>query len=998
MKDAGTARLRSLRGYFCRYGLFFILHSSFLISLSSCSDDLLGDASGSVEEEVADGVYILTRVSDNSEGTRASISSTASWEGGSFDEVGISSLSVLFFKPDSTTGDDGSVSVSYTLARAFTTTVSSPSTTVRDTVTNSAGEKAIRWVVPTPPTSTGIEAYTQSSKTSITPSGSSTNVTPASVSEVPAWYKMYVIANHTWGSSDLTIGTTTPADLQKLLTNEDVSTAFSPSGSRDYGSFQMSDTLTGLNAMVDYTDGYGVTTRRDFEVSLQRALAKMCLRIYYAPTGATTYTQILHTGSATDTGLDRFHNDEHQFAFRLVQYAACTPLTLDGTGSATVYSLTGTEADTVLSLYDQSSDNITVPSTDQHTLYSLETTSTDDDGNTTTTREDACVVYYLYPNNWADSAAIANSSLNTDAPIIEDRQTYLEMQIKYTPSSTRTVTYTYEIPTNYLLPEYNDAVSLTDAQKEELYSAYRIDRNTAYWANVYVSEVEAGLRVALSTGSGSSAAIADLEDDPSVVNLEATSTTLTISDFGDGTGDGKSYSLSAGDSIAAFTLGSTTTVDDNGDTITVTNSEGIDSDGNYYQQITTTAQHDATSSATTTTLSGNSVTYGTVTGSSSSRRRSASDKTIYFTSATQSEYADSTLVDSTIVTRTYASDLGSYTITTNSIGQSLTRVLWTSVSTDSLDNNYTLTYNGTTYTGTKFKEIDYTRYRYYEGFGDPSTLTALVDGITTYTTTDSINVSNSTRNANAASITISDTTYAVPSLTTTTLTDRQLIKETAYQYDADNLISTINEYVEGLLVEPTSTSSTTYPDTTLTFYEGVDLSSITSVTSNSTSYTVSGSTCTCGGTLTIKYTSDSSWTASSSTSYTAATSSDTNTGEGGESSGGDTTGGSTFSGGGSSARRAGEGTIDDTTGDGNSEGGTNEGGTTSNTATISSITCTTTYTGTGQSTYTPSATIRVTYTLSGTGDQTSTATATYTSTDLKTWTESTSSARRRRKR
>ena len=997
MKDAGTARLRSLRGYFCRYGLFFILHSSFFIY--SCSDDLLGDISGSVEEEVADGVYILTRVSDNSEGTRASISSTASWEGGSFDEVGISSLSVLFFKPDSTTSDDGSVSVSYTLARAFTTTVSSPSTTVRDTVVNSAGEKAIRWVVPTPPTSTGIEAYTQSSKTSITPSGSTTSVTPASVSDVPAWYKMYVIANHSWGSSDLTIGTTTPADLQKLLTNEDSKSAFSPSGSRDYGSFQMSDTLTGLNAMVDYTDGYGVTTRRDFEVSLQRALAKMCLRIYYAPTGATTYTQLLHTGSATDNDLDRFHNDEHQFAFRLMQYAACTPLTLDGTGSATVYSLTGTEADTVLSLYDQSSDNITVPSTDQHTLYSLETTSTDDDGNTTITREDACVVYYLYPNNWADSAAIANSSLNTDAPIIEDRQTYLEMQIKYTPSSTRTVTYTYEIPTNYLLPEYNDAVSLTDAQKEELYSAYRIDRNTAYWASVYVSEVEAGLRVALSTGSGSSAAIADLEDDPNVVNLEATSTTLTISDFGDGTGDGQSYSLSAGDSIAAFTLGSTTTVDANGDVITVTNSEGIDSDGNYYQQITTTARHEATSSATTTTLSGNSVTYGTVTGSSSSRRRSASNKTIYFTSATQSEYADSTLVDSTIVTRTFASDLSSYTITTNSFGQSLTRVLWTIVNTDSLDNNYTLTYNGTTYTGTKFKEIDYTRYRYYEGFGDPSTLTALLDGITTYSNTVSINVSNSTRNAAATSITISDTVYAVPSLTTTTLTFKGDEGESISRITADNLIITIDEDVDDLIDNPASTSSTTsttYPDTTLTFYEEVDLSSITSVTSNSTSYSVSGDSYPCGGTLTIKYTSDSNWTATSSTSYTA-TSSDTNTGEGGGSSGEDTTGGSTFSGGGSSARRAGEGTIDDTTGDGNSEGGTTEGGTTSNTATISSITCTTTYTGTGQSTYTLSATIGVTYTLSGTGGQTSTATATYTSTDLKTWTESTSSARRRRK-
>ena len=511
---------------------------SLLFAAASCSDDLVDTDVVSGEDDVPGGVYIITRVADSSYGTRSSssISTTASWQGGDFDEVGITSLSVLFFKPVSSTDT--------VLAYAFTTTLPED-TTKRDYVTTSTGETGIRWLVPNWPTSSS----TSTSMSSFTLTDATTfeqSVTPTPIDSVPATYTIYAIANHDWGDNDLTIGTTTPAALRKLLTNDDDSTkmAQQPATARTYGMFEMSDYIvSGSSSCKDDTDEYGVAYRRDYELTLKRAVGKMCLRVYYTASDASSPTLLTEAGSESSTDDNDFHNTEHEISFRLVRYAACAPLTADGTDLTTVYSKSGSST-TKHSLYTQT--EFTDPTSDNGMLYA--------------TTDDACVVFYSYPNNWADSSAIeaGTINLNTTVPIVEDRQTYVQMQIKHTPSSLRSVTYTYDIPTNYLLPEYNDAVSLTDDQKEELYAAYRIDRNTAYWMTLYVEEVEAGLRVACSTGSGASASIADLEDDPNVVVLSATSTTtVTINDFDDGTGDDQKYDTASGDSV--FTEGYTWT-------------------------------------------------------------------------------------------------------------------------------------------------------------------------------------------------------------------------------------------------------------------------------------------------------------------------------------------------------------------------------------------------------------------------------------------------------
>ena len=527
-------------GFFIRLAAaFFILHSSFFIS--SCSDDLTDGYVYSDDDEVADGVYIITRVADNGYGTRASsINTTSSWQGGDFDEVGISSLSVLFFKPVTTTDGDGNTGTDYTLAYAFKTTLPTD-TTERDYVTTSTGEKGIRWLVPDWPASTSttttMSNYTLSDATTFT-----TTVSPTAIDDVPSTYTIYAIANHTWGDDDLTIGTTTPADLRKLLTNDDDSAkmAQQPAAARKYGTFEMSDHIVGSESYKDYADEYGVVYRRDYELSLERAVAKICVRVYYTAADASSPTLLTEAGSSSSTDDYDFYNTDHEISFRLVRYAACAPLTDDGTDITTVWSKTSTDNPGKHSLYVQGENAFADPKASNGMLYQH--------GQSDATWDDACVVFYTYPNNWADSTAIEGTpSFNTTVPIIENRQTYVQMQIKHTPSSTRSVTYTYDIPTNYLLPDFSDATSLTDDQKEELYAAYRIDRNTAYWATIYVEEVEAGLRVACSYGSGSAAAIADIEDDPNVVNLSATSTTVSISDLDDGTGDGQEYT--AGDSV-----------------------------------------------------------------------------------------------------------------------------------------------------------------------------------------------------------------------------------------------------------------------------------------------------------------------------------------------------------------------------------------------------------------------------------------------------------------
>ena len=195
-------------------------------------------------------------------------------------------------------------------------------------------------------------------------------------------------------------------------------------------------------------------------MTLERAIAKIALRIYYKRVGDESYRQL-------DSCV---YDDGDSILFKLCNYAT-TGAVIDTPDSVSLHS----EADYALS----------------DTMYA------DEGGG------DARAVFYVCPNCWLDTSKV--SSMNTEEPIFEERQTHLMMKIKDTGHGQK-YEYEYEIPVNYLLPEDNDAQE-PDASYVDLYNIYR---NHVYNVSIYVEEEDGGFIV--SVGNDDDLWIEDLTD------------------------------------------------------------------------------------------------------------------------------------------------------------------------------------------------------------------------------------------------------------------------------------------------------------------------------------------------------------------------------------------------------------------------------------------------------------------------------------------------------
>ena len=292
--------------------------------------------------------------------------------------------------------------------------------------------------------------------------------------------------------------------------------------------FEMCTYISGADYSLSY-DEYGVTQKKYYDVVLERAMAKLLIHVKYKEFDD-------ETGSAesnfTELCTTYAYNNLHGIKFRVNNYADKASLIPDGDyyprvwhyGSADtdISYCNTTLADEGTTSYGGEGDDDDSNHKAADFIYTYTTTSTasstDEDGNTTTTTtiaiDSTAAVFYFYPNNWVDSTALKSTyGLTEDEPIFADRQTYVSMIVEHSQSDNRTTTYKYHIPVNYLLPTENDIAYYGSNNFDELLPYYRIDRNTLYEVWVYITEQDAGLRVALSTGRGTNSSIAQLTDD-----------------------------------------------------------------------------------------------------------------------------------------------------------------------------------------------------------------------------------------------------------------------------------------------------------------------------------------------------------------------------------------------------------------------------------------------------------------------------------------------------
>lgn len=85
--------------------------------------------------------------------------------------------------------------------------------------------------------------------------------------------------------------------------------------------------------------------------------------------------------------------------------------------------------------------------------------------------ETECLVLYTYPNNWHDGNP-DDDKLNVAPPINSDRETRILLKAPFNGKL-----YYYDVPVNFRLPEYNDAI---DIEFEDYKDLYRIQRNHIY--------------------------------------------------------------------------------------------------------------------------------------------------------------------------------------------------------------------------------------------------------------------------------------------------------------------------------------------------------------------------------------------------------------------------------------------------------------------------------------------------------------------------------------
>lgn len=261
------------------------------------------------------------------------------------------------------------------------------------------------------------------------------------------------------------------------------------------GGFSMDGAILGSEAEITRNpDDYGEETKI-LNISLRRALAKICLRIKYKAVDASSYTQ-----------LDDFASNG--ISLQVMNYATKAYLMSDGhneDGDATV-----DVEPTSVELTDENEYSSTV------NFFPLTTSASDyseaDDADEISTyyetyKDDPRAVFYVFPNNWYDSS----KKIITQQPIYTERQTHIMMSV--TSTHIGGSTYYYKVPINYLLPEYNDEKNPDESYKE----LYRVDRNHVYNVTVYVEETYNGFRVTL-----------DDTDDTIIDDLEESDTDITI--------------------------------------------------------------------------------------------------------------------------------------------------------------------------------------------------------------------------------------------------------------------------------------------------------------------------------------------------------------------------------------------------------------------------------------------------------------------------------------
>lgn len=360
--------------------------------------------------------------------------------------------------------------------------------------------------------------------------------------------RIYIAANHSFSSSD-TYGNYASTDGTLTLTPASSDLSYSDASGDSYTKLSALSALTTNTLTTDYPRGplgkylsgsakyrypfemctfvdaskysleydkYGVAQKKYYDVVLERAMAKLLIHVKYKEydedTGAaeSTFTELLTSYA---------YGEEHDIRFRVCNYADKASLIPDGDYRPRVeYGTSGT-ATTYGTLTDEGTSTDT--DDDNHKaadfVYCYTTTS-----GSTMTVDSTAAVFYFYPNSWVDSVALVSTyGLSNDQPIVSDRQTYVSMTVQHKQSDNRVTEYYYHIPVNYLLPVTNDIAGYGASHYDELAAYYRIDRNTLYEVWVYITELDAGLSVALSIGRGTADEIADLTDDASgSINLE----------------------------------------------------------------------------------------------------------------------------------------------------------------------------------------------------------------------------------------------------------------------------------------------------------------------------------------------------------------------------------------------------------------------------------------------------------------------------------------------
>lgn len=436
-----------------------------LVLLCSCEKGLSTDSSSDT------GLFIRVTVDDYGSvaSTKADDSTEASWTGTTWNEATVTTLYMFIFEPST----DESYSIKYSCVWTSSDASSLTGNSYQITTTeNGATVECPYYFIDDDDLVYFIANYDLSSSYSDMTYSNLLSLTTAEISTSTTPY-----GSSTDSSSDDDTSTseeTSDDDSSDDSTSDDDETTYLACRGPQ-SSFVMSAVMKGSDiSFTDETDNYGNVTKRSFSTSLQRRMAKLCLRIKYKGPDDDSYSQLTDFSSKN-------------ISLKCENFARKGALTSDGSYETTAYYASSTDEAGTTTYSSELTTSGDVKSdggyyTSGETLYDPDSSS------------DYRAVFYLYPNCWYDESLA--SSMMTTVPIIESRQTRLSMQITYAKDTAREKDYCYTIPTNSLLPENNDSQSLTSSDYINLYS---IQSNHVYNVTVYVQELETGFSVAVSS-------------------------------------------------------------------------------------------------------------------------------------------------------------------------------------------------------------------------------------------------------------------------------------------------------------------------------------------------------------------------------------------------------------------------------------------------------------------------------------------------------------------